>query len=257
MQNNSTWARWQPSPTTWPPEAFPAVPTLLAAFGAIVVAVGALIVFIGGAMAAGAIDRHNAIGASPDIALTLQIAMYLPLAAYVAVVLPPLSHLSLRELGLRTPTGRDLAIALAGIAVMFVVVSSVESAAESITHRHDTEAAVALMQQLRSPVERLIFVLIAVVLAPIVEELVFRVFLFNALSRYAPIWVAALISGLLFGAVHVSAPGQFATIGLPLAFGGIVLAYVYAMTRCYWANVLTHAGFNAIGVAAVMLFHQS
>ena len=257
MQNNSTWARWQPSPTTWPPEAFPAVPTLLAAFGAIVVAVGALIVFIGGAMAAGAIDRHNAIGASPDIALTLQIAMYLPLAAYVAVVLPPLSHLSLRELGLRTPTGRDLAIALAGIAVMFVVVSSVESAAESITHRHDTEAAVALMQQLRSPVERLIFVLIAVVLAPIVEELVFRVFLFNALSRYAPIWVAALISGLLFGAVHVSAPGQFATIGLPLAFGGIVLAYVYATTRCYWANVLTHAGFNAIGVAAVMLFHQS
>jgi membrane protease YdiL (CAAX protease family) len=257
VQNNSTWARWQPSPTTWPPEAFPAVLTILAAFGVLFVAFVAVFVFFVSAVAAGAIDRHDPLSASPDVALTLQIAMYLPVAAYLAAILPPLAQRSLRELGLRAPTGRDLAIALAGIVVMFVVVSTIESAAESITHRHDTEAAVALMQQLRNPLERLIFVLIAIVLAPLVEELVFRVFLFNAVSRYTPIWAAALISGLLFGAIHVAAVGQFVTIGLPLAFGGIVLAYVYALTRCYWANVLTHAGFNAIGVAAVMLFHQT
>jgi membrane protease YdiL (CAAX protease family) len=257
VQNNSTWANLQPSPTAWPPDAFRASLTILAALGAIGVEIVAAVVFIGGALAAGAIDRQNPNGVAPDVALTLQIALYLPLAAYIAAILPPLSHLSLRELGLRAPTGRDIAVALAGIAAMYLLVGVVESTAEAITHRHDTETAVALMQQLRSPVERVIFVIIAVVLAPIVEELAFRVFLFNAISRYAPIWVAALISGLLFGAVHVAGAGQFTTIGLPLACGGVVLAYVYASTRCYWSNVLTHAGFNAIGVAAVMIFHQT
>ncbi len=257
MQNNSTWANLQPSPTTWPPDAFRASLTILAVLGAIGVVIVAAFVFLGSALAAGAIDRHNPNGVAPDVALTLQIALYLPLAAYLAVILPPLSHMSLRELGLRAPTGRDVAVALAGIVVMYLLVGIVESAAETVTHRHDTETAVALMQQLRSPVERAIFALIAVVLAPIVEELAFRVFLFNAISRYAPIWVAALVSGLLFGAVHAAGAAQLTTIGLPLACGGVVLAYVYATTRCYWSSVLTHAGFNAIGVTAVMFFHQS
>ncbi len=247
----------QPSPTTWPPNAFNFWLTLLAALGAAGVEIVAAVVFISGGVASGAIDPHHPAGVGPDIALTLQVALYLPLAAYIAVILPHLSRVSLRELGLRMPGGRDIAIGLAGIVAMYVVVGLVESAAESVTHRHDTETAIALMRQLRTPVEQIIFAVIAIVLAPIVEELTFRVFLFNAISRYTPIWAAALLSGLIFGGVHVANAGQLVTIGLPLACGGIVLAYVYALTRCYWANVLTHAGFNAIGVAAVMIFHQT
>jgi hypothetical protein len=32
---------------------------------------------------------------------------------------------------------------------------------------------------------------------------------------------------------------------------------VYAKTRCFWANVITHALFNAVGVVGVMVFHVS
>jgi len=257
VQNNSTWTRLQPLPTTWPPDSFRAPLSLAVAIGAVGVEVVSALVFFGSAMAAGAIDRHHPYDAPADVLLTSQVAAYLPLAAYLAVLLPPLSRVSLRQLGLRMPTSRELVIALIGIVAMYFVVGTVEALAEGLTHRHDTETAVALMRELNSPVERAIFILIAIVLAPMVEELFFRVFLFNAIWRYAPFWWAAVLSGALFGLVHVTSGGQLITIALPLACGGVVLAYVYAATRCYWANVLTHAGFNAIGVTAVMFFHQS
>jgi membrane protease YdiL (CAAX protease family) len=246
-------------PTTWPPEAFNAPLTVLAAIGAIVVTIGAAMIFVGGAVAAKVIDPHNPGSAGPEVLLTLQLSIYLPLAAYLAVILPPLSHVSLRQLGFHVPSARDVAIALVGVALMYLVVGVVETAAENFTHRHDTETAVALMQQLHTPIEQITFAVIAIVLAPLVEELTFRVFLFNAFSRYTPIWAAVVLSSLLFGAVHIigAPPAQLLTIALPLACGGMVLAYVYASTRCYWANVITHAGFNAIGVVAVMVFHQS
>ncbi len=256
MRNNSTWARLPLSPTAWPPEAWKIPLTLLAAFGAVAVFFVSAVIFVAIAAAAKLIDPHHPV-ISADLALILQVASYLPLAAYVAAVLPPLSQVSLSTLGLRRPSGRDVAIALAGIVVMFLVVDIAGAIASELTHRHDTEAAVALLQQLHSPVEKLTFVLVALVLAPMVEELTFRVFIFNAFTRYTPVWFAALASGLLFGLVHMQSRDQFFTISLPLAVGGVVLAYVYATTRCYWANVLTHAGFNAIGLAGVLVFHAA
>ena len=86
-----------------PPKHLAPFPTILAVLGALGVVFLSAAVFIGGGVAAGAIDPHRGIGGA-DIALTLQVAMYLPLAAYVAVILPPLSRLSLHELGLRAPT---------------------------------------------------------------------------------------------------------------------------------------------------------
>ena len=189
--------------------------------------------------------------------LVAQLVTYAPLGAYLALVLPRLARVPLRDLGFRAPTASDLGVALAGTVAMWLVVSGVGSAIETLTRHHDTETAVALMAQLHTPGEKLLFFAVARALAPMIEELTFRVFLYNALTRDTSVGAAIVASGLVFGLVHAlgSASSQLLTVAIPLGCGGMVLAYVYARTRCYWANVTTHGCFNAITVVAVFVFH--
>ena len=78
----------------------------------------------------------------------------------------------------------------------------------------------------------------AAVLAPLVEELVFRGAIFRKWRvRWGP-GKAALLSSLLFAAVHLQAsPGK-----LVLA---LTCVLVYTSTRSLWAAVLLHAMHNA------------
>jgi membrane protease YdiL (CAAX protease family) len=255
VRNNSTWALSALSPTPWPREAWNVPLTILAAIGAVVFAIVPGIVYVVFATVTGAIDPHHPRNVPADQLLIAQVVTYVPLGIYLAIVLPRLSLVSLRDLGLRAPTARELGIALGGTVAMWLIVTIVGTALAALTHRQDTEAAVAVLKQMHTPGEKLLFFTIACVLAPMIEELAFRVFLFNAFTRYASLPVAALASGALFGVVHSSSLGQLLTVSVPLALGGVVLAYVYAATRCYWANVTTHAVFNSISVIAIFVFH--
>lgn len=199
--------------------------------------------------------------ANLDFALTVQVITYFPVALYFAGVLPALSHLKLSELGFRAPSARELAFAAAGTVVMFVGVSLASVLVTAITHRQDTEAAIALLKSLQTVGQKVNFILVGVVLAPMVEELVFRVFLFNFFSRYSNQWTAMVLSGVIFGMIHAAGKdmptfvSQLSTVGIPLSVGGITLAYIYARTRNYWACVTTHVLFNAVGVVQVLFFH--
>lgn len=254
MRNNSTWALSALSPIAWAREAWNLPLTLLATLGAVAVAFIAQVAYLIAAVATGSIDMHHP-ALSPDQSLIAQIVIYVPLGAYLLLVIPALARTSLRELGFHAPSGRDLGVAVTGAVVMTISVNVAGSALGALTHRHDTETAVALMEQMKTPVERIAFFTVACVLAPMLEELAFRIFVFNAMTRYVPVAIAALASGVLFGLVHSTSLAQIVTVSIPLAIGGIVLAYVYATTRCYWANVTTHALFNGVAVVALFVFH--
>jgi len=111
------------------------------------------------------------------------------------------------------------------------------------------------LRQMKTPLQQTLFFATACVLAPMIEELTFRVFLFNALTRYVSLPAAIVVSGVIFGIVHSASLSQLLTVSVPLAIGGMVLAYVYARTRSYWASVTTHALFNSISVVAIFVFH--
>jgi hypothetical protein len=89
--------------------------------------------------------------------------------------------------------------------------------------------------------------LLAVVIAPVAEELTFRVFIFNVGLRYASFWPAAIVSGVLFSLAHAD---KFAFV--PLALGGIILCGVYYRSRNAFASMITHGIFN--GLSVVLLF---
>jgi membrane protease YdiL (CAAX protease family) len=83
--------------------------------------------------------------------------------------------------------------------------------------------------------------------APFVEELFFRGFVYQSLRSRMGVIGAALSSGLIFGAIHFKP--EFL---VPLAVLGVVLALLMEKTGSLWPCILVHAFNNAI-VFAVSL----
>ena len=180
-----------------------------------------------------------------------QLLSYLPILIVALQLLPWVAERSLADLGLRPLSRRALGTALVGTIAMYGVAAVVAGMQYLITHVPPREEAVTLFTSTNDPALIAVFAVIATLAAPFVEEIVFRGFLFNALLRYAPLWTAAAISGIVFGLVHWSL-----TAFVPLACSGIVLAYVYHASGSLTAAMLTHALFNALGLAALATGHQ-
>jgi uncharacterized protein len=82
------------------------------------------------------------------------------------------------------------------------------------------------------------------IVAPIAEEFFFRGFFFSALRNWRGLWPAAIVTGLVFGGIHVgSAEAAFLP---PLAFFGFVLCLVYARTRSLYPCIALHCANNSI-----------
>jgi membrane protease YdiL (CAAX protease family) len=92
-------------------------------------------------------------------------------------------------------------------------------------------------------------------LAPLVEELFFRGFLYPALARLWGLAAGVLITAALFAMIHTS---QLANAWAPLLllfFVGIVLTVLRARTRSVATTFLVHVGYN--GTLFTMLYLAS
>lgn len=79
--------------------------------------------------------------------------------------------------------------------------------------------------------------------APLVEELLFRGLLQNAIARHVPIWAAILLSSLLFASVHLQPYAIPGLMSLSIAFG-----YLYYRTGSLRMNILLHMANNAVAL---------
>jgi membrane protease YdiL (CAAX protease family) len=101
--------------------------------------------------------------------------------------------------------------------------------------------------------ESIASVVLAVLVAPVAEELYFRGILFRSLRDRHGFWLGAIVSGLIFGAVHyVPAPWQdFMLLQSIMVFTGIALAWIYERRGNLVADIAAHMAFNAIGVILI------
>lgn len=88
-----------------------------------------------------------------------------------------------------------------------------------------------------------LFILAAVIIAPLVEEIFFRGFLFAGLKNRFPWITAMLISSGLFALLHLSplaAP--------PIFLLGLIFAYLYQRSGSIWPAVIIHSLVNSLAV---------
>lgn len=93
-------------------------------------------------------------------------------------------------------------------------------------------------RQAAGPLAALVLALVA---APLAEELLFRGLLYPLLRRRVSVITSVLVTTAVFGIMHGNVV-QFAST-LPLA---VLLALVYERTRVLWPCVLMHLGFNLV-----------
>jgi len=81
----------------------------------------------------------------------------------------------------------------------------------------------------------------AVLVAPALEEIMFRGIIFVGLARVWPTWLAALLSAALFGWLH----GQL-NVGLYTFVFGLLLIWLYTRSRSLIPGILLHMLNNAV-----------
>jgi membrane protease YdiL (CAAX protease family) len=241
------------SPTHWPSDAFVWWQSLLFVVVlcvAVFVPAFVVLVFLYGT---GLVNKHDLQTLSWPI-IIVQLVSYAFALAVLAAVLPRLAHRSLASLGLRAPTGGDVAWGVCGAVVMVLLAALVGYLQGALFHIKADEVQVHWLREARGS---LIggFVFLACIAAPFFEEFTFRGFVFNALLRYLPLWAAVLTSSIVFGLVHWQ-PGNAGALA-PLAAGGAVLALVYYFSRSLTASMITHGCFNACTVIVVLGLHQT
>jgi membrane protease YdiL (CAAX protease family) len=86
-----------------------------------------------------------------------------------------------------------------------------------------------------------------IAVAPPVEEFFFRGFLYQALRTRLGVSGGAVLSGLIFGAIHFK-PAFL----VPLAILGTALALLFEKTNSLWPCILLHAVNNAIAFSVTL-----
>ncbi|HWE60936.1 MAG TPA: type II CAAX endopeptidase family protein [Chloroflexota bacterium] len=93
----------------------------------------------------------------------------------------------------------------------------------------------------QQPVMLALVVVTGLLLTPVIEELLFRGVLYQALRRRMPVGSAALISALIFAVMH----GQLLLL-IPFTVMGVILALIYERSGSLWPTILVHACNNGI-----------
>jgi len=165
--------------------------------------------------------------------------------------------------GLGTPPRRNAATALAtglAVGVAALILSSIIGALQDVTgfndflvkhHLGDPKAqAKALIDPLKAAPAWVVAatVLIGTFLAPAVEELFFRGYIFRAVASRKSLLAAYLTSGLAFAAAHLLVD-QF----IPLFAVGLLLCFAYQRTGNLLANYTAHAVNNGVSFALFLI----
>lgn len=92
---------------------------------------------------------------------------------------------------------------------------------------------------------------LAVFLAPLSEEFLFRGFIYRSLKSYLPAWASATLTSLMFAGMHFNWLSF-----LPLFLLGLWLCRTYEKTGNLWVPVILHGLFNGNTLVILMLMHS-
>jgi membrane protease YdiL (CAAX protease family) len=111
-----------------------------------------------------------------------------------------------------------------------------------------TPETLAATQQ---PALEALVIITGTVLTPLVEELLFRGVLYQALRRTLPVSTATLISAIIFALMHLNV-----VMFVPLLVMGVILALVYEWSGSIVPTMLLHACNNGIMLLIILGSYQ-
>lgn len=172
------------------------------------------------------------------VASVIQDLLFVGVAVWFAAMV---ARPTTEQFGLRATPLRRAASLVVGGYVVFVLLTAAWSAALGL---HEKEKVLQELGANSSAAALVVVAAFTCVLAPICEEVFFRGYFFRALRNWHGLWPAALLTGLVFGAVHLgSAPAGYI---VPLMALGVILCLVYQWTGSLYPCIALHVLNNAI-----------
>jgi membrane protease YdiL (CAAX protease family) len=227
-----------------------------------VAAVALVAAVVAGAMATGAVAAGDALGLDSDVA-ELSLAMVGLYTGLLGTCWLVHRHLGtgqgfFADYGLAYQRGdwwRGLIgsfAARAGAIVMslFALLWSEDFVGTDVDSTYEDEVVLTLSLVL-------LFAVVAVVLAPIIEELFFRGLLMRSLETVAPAWVALTVQAVVFGLAHVTVDLGAGNVGVVAAItaAGLALGIVARRFNRLAPAMFAHAWFNLLPTAAIVVLY--
>lgn len=151
----------------------------------------------------------------------------------------------------RMPVGRSLLLGvslLVSALPMVFVVDYIASILLKVNTTTDTQEVIQIFESAPTVAQRIPIILLAVVIAPVAEELAFRGYLYGVIKRYFGAIPALVLSGILFALVHQNLPSFF-----PLLVLASVFALAYELSGSLLVPMTMHALFNALSLLLVLV----
>ncbi|MCS7009199.1 MAG: CPBP family intramembrane metalloprotease [Chthoniobacterales bacterium] len=115
----------------------------------------------------------------------------------------------------------------------------------------EAQAAIRFLAENSGWWERMLILLLAGVIAPVVEEILFRGWIYGVARDYGGKFAAMVVTSLLFALIHDQAMYFWG-----LFVFGLMLVIIYEYTGSLWASVAVHSGFNMISVLLTILWPE-
>jgi membrane protease YdiL (CAAX protease family) len=187
------------------------------------------------------------------LSIVIQVLVDLGLLAYLAAQMrlrfrSPFWH----TIGWRKPdTGRIPPLAFySGLILSGFFLSIIVSLGSSLFPPQKNLPIETLFQDRYATV---LFMSVAVLLAPLVEETIFRGYIYPVVARsFGKVW-GILATGTLFGLLHASQLwGGWSQIAL-LVFVGVVLTFARAVSRTVATSFVIHTSYNSVQVIGLLV----
>ncbi len=173
--------------------------------------------------------------AESPTALAIQYALTLTIEIGVLLWLVRKRQAGKLGLGLRRASDKWYLVAFGLYFAQIVIIIGIFALVNALLPAVDTEEQQAVFEFGRSGWGYWLTAVSAVVIAPIIEELLFRGVLFAGLAKRWPVWLAAIVSSLAFAVLH----GQV-NVGIYTFILGCLLSWLYVRSGSIYPGMLVH-----------------
>ena len=186
--------------------------------------------------------------------VVLEFAAYLlgaavPVAVLAAIAARKRASIA-EELGLNTHRlGWNLVYGVGGYAIALPLLFLGQSVGAHIPGPTPSNPAIPLLADAGTAWVQILLVALAVIAAPLCEELLFRGVFYNAAKLKVGVWPAIILTGLIFGFVHPVGISEM----VPLAVLGGVFAWMAETRKSLVPSMLGHFLQNSMATAMLLL----
>ena len=185
------------------------------------------------------------------ISILMQLLICAVLLFYLRAIrnLDPVELFGLRRLGAGRVLTTVLIFMLPTLVIVMLTSSVVTLWLEGFWPNLAQQESVEAFRKSNDPLAKTLLVIAAAIVAPIVEEVIFRGFIYGVIKRFTDGYFAALCSALLFAVIHFHIGSM-----IPLAMLALVFCAAYERTGSLAVPILMHAVFNSTSIALMLFF---